>query len=354
MKHGALPSPSPVYDRPAESGFISSNSLTMRRKAPKLSNRRDGDANVADQDGQHKHIWEPCIRRKMQTSEDHSTPLVPTWHGHVASTLDALVLFESALSGRIDRIRRRPYNRERQEIIKSGSVFIYEEHATGIKRWTDGLSWSPSRILGNFLIYRELDNTFEAGGRNRAIRKKRVAGGSSGSVSMTKGASRSDNGDVLVQGRDSTKNPERSLVGSLVNSYRFKKNGLVKKTISITFRGVPHHLVSYYGVDDVLQGNLLNPFEDDSLLAVAPSIELLMSQNFRAPVNEFEHNPYGTLLSTYGIVGEFCGSDSNLERAWTDSMQPKTGSSYGAAQPWLCLYSHGEQLPYSGQISYAT
>jgi hypothetical protein len=35
-------------------------------------------------------------------------------------------------------------------------VSVHEEE-TGIKRWTDGLSWSPSRTLDNFLVYRELD-----------------------------------------------------------------------------------------------------------------------------------------------------------------------------------------------------
>jgi hypothetical protein len=37
-------------------------------------------------------------------------------------------------------------------MVQSGSVFVYDEQESGIKRWTDGHSWSPSRILANFLV----------------------------------------------------------------------------------------------------------------------------------------------------------------------------------------------------------
>lgn len=87
-------------------------------------------------------------------------PLAPTFNGHIATTMDAAILFEACLQGRIPHVPRRPHDRERQDLIASGNVFIYEEHASGIKRWTDGVSWSPSRILGNFLIYRELEKPF--------------------------------------------------------------------------------------------------------------------------------------------------------------------------------------------------
>merc|ERR1712093_120492 len=46
-------------------------------------------------------------------------------------------------------------------MIMSGTVFAFDENATGIKRWTDGALWSPSRIIGNYLVYRELDKKGE-------------------------------------------------------------------------------------------------------------------------------------------------------------------------------------------------
>jgi hypothetical protein len=63
---------------------------------------------------------------------------------------DALILFEACLSGQLGFVGRRPHEHERESLICSGNVFIYEENKSGIKRWTDGLTWSPSRALGNF------------------------------------------------------------------------------------------------------------------------------------------------------------------------------------------------------------
>ncbi|MCJ1449301.1 MAG: multidrug transporter, partial [Stictis urceolatum] len=63
----------------------------------------------------------------MNTIVDNS--LHPTWTGHIATTRDALVLFEACLSGILHYVSRRPHDRERSRFIKSGSVFIYEEKA---------------------------------------------------------------------------------------------------------------------------------------------------------------------------------------------------------------------------------
>ncbi len=69
-----------------------------------------------------------------------------------ATTQDALLLFEAARRGHIPTINRRLREEERKLLIRSGSVFIFDEQRSGIKRWTDGLFWSPSRILQNFLV----------------------------------------------------------------------------------------------------------------------------------------------------------------------------------------------------------
>lgn len=37
-------------------------------------------------------------------------------------------------------------------MVKSGAVFIFSVEESGIKRWTEGLAWSQSRISGNFLV----------------------------------------------------------------------------------------------------------------------------------------------------------------------------------------------------------
>lgn len=80
----------------------------------------------------------------------------PTFRGFVDTTHDALVLLEACNQQQCDRVTRRLQEKERSEIT-SGSVYVFDENESRIKRWTDGRMWSPSRILGNFLVYRELD-----------------------------------------------------------------------------------------------------------------------------------------------------------------------------------------------------
>jgi len=60
-----------------------------------------------------------------------------------------------------------------------------------------------------------------------------------------------------------------------VDSYDFKENGLVKKTISIKVQDAHHHLVSYYSLDDA--NNLTTP-RDDSLLKDLCIREALLHQ----------------------------------------------------------------------------
>ncbi|KAH6969114.1 gluconate transport inducer 1/Pac2, partial [Fusarium avenaceum] len=192
-----------------------------------------------------------------------------TYHGFINTTLDASIIFENTFTGRCNHVPRRPHDRERQDLIKSGNVFIYEEHASGIKRWTDSLSWSPSRILGNFLIYRELERPFPPGEKKHQHPRT--------STSLPTGMEVRRNNTPIDE-------IERSLVGSLVDSYDFKPGGLIKKTISITYQGVPHHLVSYYSVEDVRSGRLLAPSMHPVLKGTIPRTELLTQQNFRSPI----------------------------------------------------------------------
>lgn len=211
-------------------------------------------------------------------------PLQPTFHGYLASTLDALVLIEACLQGHLSHVPRRPQDRERSELIRSGNIFIYEENASGIKRWTDGVNWSPSRILGNFLIYRELDKPFEPGQKKRALKGKQRRGPANG---ITKRSSQSPpaRAGLTTANRMLDKDVERALVGSLVDSYPFKEEGgLIKKTISIPYRGVLHHVVSYYTTEDVVENRLPLPSETPPGSECVPRPELVTRQNFRAPL----------------------------------------------------------------------
>jgi len=231
-----------------------------------------------------------------------STALLPTFHGFVQNSMDGLLLFEACLSGKLHHVPRRPHDRERTSLIKSGSIFIYEENASGIKRWTDGVAWSPSRILGNFLIYRELEKPFPPGEKKRAMKRKRSSQG--GEFPGNNGEDAEAN-DMMpptppspkpvpdrIEGDGQTDNDrelERQLIGSLVDSYGFRPDGLVKKTMSIAINGISHHLVSYYKIDEVKNKLLNRPVNDPRLQGMTIRPDLYLKQNFRTPVEETEH-----------------------------------------------------------------
>ena len=79
-------------------------------------------------------------------------PNVQPFFGVVDNTVHAFRLVLAAQKGLVPRIVRRPSDTERREMIISGAVFIFNVEESGIKRWTDGLLWSASRINGNFLV----------------------------------------------------------------------------------------------------------------------------------------------------------------------------------------------------------
>ncbi|KAI8984401.1 Gti1/Pac2 family-domain-containing protein, partial [Mycotypha africana] len=198
-----------------------------------------------------------------------------TFHGYIETTQDVLLIFEGCRRGLLPRICRRLQERERK-MIRSGSIFVFDERESGIKRWTDGRVWSPSRILGNFLIYRELDKK-QAG-------EKRLSTSSNASlIENPLAAARRSFSIDGGGGASIDRNKERQLVGSLSDSYRFKEDGLIKKTMSIIVNGVAQHLISYYDPNEVLQEKLRAPSSVPELASLEISPELLVKQNFRIP-----------------------------------------------------------------------
>ena len=183
------------------------------------------------------------------------SPVQPTLTGYIASTKDANLAVQACLAGHLLLVPRRPNNLERTLSIKSGSVFIYEERMSGIKRWTDGLTWSPSRVLGDFLIYRELKDPLSPCGNARKLHTR-------GRVKKLGDNKRSRTthrrSDQIASTQDQNE-LQRSLVGSLIDSYPFKAGGLIKKATTIFVFGGPYHLVSYYTMDDTTHQRLSTP-----------------------------------------------------------------------------------------------
>ena len=163
-----------------------------------------------------------------------------TYHGLVKSPNDAIILFEACRLGNLPRVQRRLSEKERQA-IKSGSVFVWDEKEAGMRRWTDGKSWSASRVAGSFLTYREMEG-------------KR--GNSSFSSPMQTSKTNGDGEDGGADGPD---------------GYRYKADGLIKQSFSIsTSTGQHLHLISYHSRFDTSNGKLKQPTQDPELRHIRP------------------------------------------------------------------------------------
>lgn len=243
---------------------------------------------------------------------------LPTWQGHIETTKDALIIFEACFAGHLAHCFRRPHDRERNSLIVSGNVFVYEEATSGIKRWTDGIPWSPSRILTNFLIYRQLNNPFPPGEKKRAT-KRGQRPTKPGDPYPSPGTSKGGTGDETYQRSPVSpsapaikseesldKDANRGLLGSLIDSYEFKEDGLLKKTMTVVIKNVQHHLVSYYSLEDA-KHNLRTPRDDPLLQKLELREELLHQPKFKFPnIDDAGDGAYDQMdgaLGSYGYYG---------------------------------------------------
>ncbi|KAI0044281.1 hypothetical protein FA95DRAFT_1562409 [Auriscalpium vulgare] len=190
---------------------------------------------------------------------------VPHFIGYVETTTDALRLIMAARQGVIPRITRRLNDLERRSMIRSGAVFVFCVEESGIKRWTEGLSWSPSRIIGNFLVYRETTDRNVVRGAEPAIT---TPGTSSFQLSSSSTAQRYRHRSEVGVGRSG-------------HAPAATSGGLIKKTITVKVEGTDHHLVSYYREEDlhVLQRPTARP--DIMGLSIPP--EMVRATSFRHP-----------------------------------------------------------------------
>lgn len=149
---------------------------------------------------------------------------IATYYGIINTTDDALLIFEACRLNLLKRRIHRLCENERRH-IKSGSVFVWDETESGIRRWTDGKRWSPSRVSGCFLIYNER-------------------------------APKSANKNL----------PDQDIP---------LDDGLTKKALSLlTNDGIKLHIVCYYKRQDVENGILSGPSNDPYLKDIQVSRDL--------------------------------------------------------------------------------
>lgn len=171
-----------------------------------------------------------------------------TYRGHVRNPADAIKLFEACRRGLLPRVQRRLSEKERQG-IQSGSVFVWDEREAGMRRWTDGKSWSASRVSGSFLTYREMEG--KRGGGNFVPAPRRLGGKTPDS-----GRASDEDADMDGDGAD---------------GYRYKADGLMKQSFSITTSEGQHlHLISYYARPHSNMVELPQPSTDPALRNVVP------------------------------------------------------------------------------------
>ncbi|KAG0003106.1 hypothetical protein BGZ65_002018, partial [Modicella reniformis] len=207
--------------------------------------------------------------------------MAKAFHGRVEDTVDALIILEACRQGVLPKINRRLLAAERGEvqdhtIVKSedvgtssvssfapdvpslstsirlfpgdqqslvhpdppisavepsspslitpGSVFVFDEDESKICRWTDGRIWSPSRISGNFLIYREL---FRKLSNEKCLTSREKAKMKNGSGLKDKALKEKVEKDNLV------------VMGCMKGTFVLKKDGLIKKTICVKGMNLP-------------------------------------------------------------------------------------------------------------------
>ena len=173
-----------------------------------------------------------------------------TYDGHVRTPADAIILFEACRLGLLPRVQRRLSEKERQS-IKSGSVFVWDEREAGMRRWTDGKSWSASRVSGSFLTYREMEG--KRGGNGFAPPLAATRAG------KTPDSTRGSDSDLELAGDDGP------------DGYRYKPDGLMKQSFSITTSTGNHlHLISYYARSHPAAQALNQPTSDPALRHIRP------------------------------------------------------------------------------------
>jgi hypothetical protein len=157
-----------------------------------------------------------------------------SYWGFVETANDAMALIQPCSQGSLHFANRRPTASEWPAVAQSGHIYIYEENPSTVQRWTDDQRWSRSRMLGDFLVYAELESTQMQ-------------------------SPRAEDGDRPRPGQTGEENWHRRLCGSLARSVKVTPQTLIKKTFSIKGSSATWRLVSYYRLIDVIEGRLPAP-----------------------------------------------------------------------------------------------
>ncbi|KAJ3228345.1 hypothetical protein HDU78_009801 [Chytriomyces hyalinus] len=147
-----------------------------------------------------------------------------TFYGFIKDAMDALLVIEACLKGLLSPFKSGS-DASGQFAIRSGTVIVFAESSSQMKRWRDGERWSPSRAHGPFLLYGEVE-----------------------SVRTTTDARDAPTPFAVIPGLDPSFSTK-----TLKSGMRLVQNGLTKKTITLIGSDRQRHrVISYYNRNDAL------------------------------------------------------------------------------------------------------
>lgn len=100
------------------------------------------------------------------------TILQSNFIGYINTNADATVVIEACLRGYLRHLPRRLSNTERDRLITSGSVFVYETECSGITTWDDCMRWGRAQEHSGFQIYRSIADTTSRNEKSHVLYKK--------------------------------------------------------------------------------------------------------------------------------------------------------------------------------------
>ncbi|KAL7749113.1 Gluconate transport-inducing protein [Sorochytrium milnesiophthora] len=199
--------------------------------------------------------------------------MAESYHGYIETLEDALIIVEAARIGAIPRITRRLTDDERASVIRSGSVFVFEETESQVRRWADSRLWSSSRMKGHFLVYTELPHAVpsassaQSGGASAAARASALLAASQESESSTSPSFPPHSSQHQHRHNGPSGSPSPPLPTSATTPTRPM---LRKKALSLSSaQGSKLRLISYYTEDDVRRKVLPLPSHDPALAHIS-------------------------------------------------------------------------------------
>ena len=156
-----------------------------------------------------------------------------------------------------------------------------------MKRWTDGMRWSKSRVEGQFLVYRRIEAEEPLPIELEPSKRRRLSSVDSVSASSTIGDDDTLNEDDRFVTEKLYQSHEKIHSITKSGSKALNDSILCKKTFAISLEGSICHVVMivkkicYYTKDDIMAGLLKSPSAMEIFKDVKLPASFLNPSNFR-------------------------------------------------------------------------